>query len=126
MWHVEAGISMESEQRLDQPLLFYNLSVPGIDIRTGLSQDAEINLGIVEKLDFLGGLEGGGIGPINLGLKFNIYKSKNWHPTISLSSKIALPIGSKDLRPEYLTPSLKLIFAHFFDKSLIMYKLGAF
>ena len=126
MWHIEAGVSIESQQRLDQPLRFYNLSVPGIDIRTGLSQDAEINLSIVEKLDFLGGFQGGGIGPINLGLKFNIYKSKNWLPTISLSSKIALPIGSKELRPEYITPSLKLVFAHFFDKSVIMYNLGAF
>lgn len=127
MWHIESGVSFESSQRIDQPLRFYNLSVPGIDIRTGISKDVEINMGVVEKFDFLGGFSQGGFGPVTMGLKFNVLYGEKWKPSISFVSKVALPVGDEAYRPENLSPSMKLIFAHFFsDKSVIMYNVGAF
>lgn len=53
-----------------------------------------------------------GIAPLTIGTKVRVYESHNWLPSIGLLAEFQLPyVGSKDLVPSHLAPSMYLLFA---------------
>lgn len=83
--------------------------------RYGIFRNVELRVGT----DFLlyddgpGSKFNFGIAPLTIGTKVRVYESHNWLPSIGLLAEFQLPyVGSKDLVPSHLAPSMYLLFDH--------------
>ena len=84
-------------------------------LRFGLFENAEIRVGT----DFLMWNDGQakepsfGFAPLTIGMKAKFYEGSGILPSVALLAELQSPhIGSKDLLPSHLTPTLHLLFEH--------------
>lgn len=84
-------------------------------VRYGIFNNMELRVGT----DFLLSKEGQakeftfGIAPLTIGTKLKVYESTNWLPSIGLLAEFKSPhIGSKDLLPSHIAPSMYALFEH--------------
>jgi len=98
-------------------------------VRYGIFKNVELRIGT----DFLlyndgpGTKYSFGIEPLTIGAKFKAYESTNWLPSIGLLAELRLPyVGTKDLTPSHLAPSIYAIFDHSLTDWLsLWYNVGA-
>lgn len=98
-------------------------------LRFGLFENAELRVGT----DFLMFNEGEameqsyGISPVSIGIKTRFYEGEGFVPSIGLLTELESPhLGSKDLLPSHLTPSMALLFEHGWDNGIwVCYNVGA-
>lgn len=54
-----------------------------------------------------------GIAPLTIGTKLKVYESSNWLPSIGFLAEFKSPhVGSKELLPSHLAPSMYVLFEH--------------
>ena len=98
-------------------------------VRYGIFKNLELRIGT----DFLlyndgpGTKYSFGIAPLTIGTKFKAYESTNWLPSIGFLAELQLPhVGTKDLTPPHLAPSLYALFEHSItDWFSLCYNVGA-
>ena len=98
-------------------------------VRYGLFKNVELRIGT----DFLlynngpGTKYSFGIAPLTIGTKIKMYESSNWLPSIGFLAEVELPhVGSKDLVPPHLAPSMYALFEHSItDWFSLCYNVGA-
>lgn len=91
------------------------ITLTSMIVRYGIFRNVELRIGT----DFLlyndepGSKYNFGVAPLTIGTKIRAYESHNWLPSIGLLAELQLPyVGSKDLVPPHLAPSLYLLFDH--------------
>ena len=98
-------------------------------LRFGLFENTEIRVGT----DFLMWNDGQarepsfGVSPLTIGMKTRFYESTGYLPSVSMLVELKSPhVGTKELLPAHLAPSLHLLFEHTFTDWLgICYNVGA-
>ena len=118
----ETGVGFESTA--DGPRVFtLNTSL----LRFGLFENAEIRVGT----DFLMFDEGQkptfGVAPLSVGMKARFYEGTGLLPSVALLAEVKSPhVGTKELLPAHLAPTLHLLFEHTVTDWLgIGYNVGA-
>ena len=93
----------------------YTMTLNTTMLRYGIFKNVELRVGT----DFLMYKDGVatestfGINPLTIGTKIKVYDGAGILPSIGLLAKLASPhIGSKDLLPSHLAPSMYLLFEH--------------
>lgn len=91
------------------------ITLTSMIFRYGIFRNVELRVGT----DFLlyndgpGSKFNFGIAPLTIGTKIRLYESRNWLPSVGFLAEVQLPhVGSKDLVPPHLAPSMYLIFDH--------------
>jgi hypothetical protein len=84
-------------------------------VRYGLFENMELRIGT----DFLMFNDGEAMeptfafSPLTIGTKINVYESSNWLPSVSILAELQSPhVGSKELLPSHLAPSMYALFEH--------------
>lgn len=84
-------------------------------VRFGIFENVEVRVGT----DFMMFKDGQdfeptyGIAPLTIGTKLKVYESSNWLPSIGLLAEFQSPhVGSKELLPSHLAPSMYVLFEH--------------
>ncbi len=106
----------------------HTLTLNGTIIRYGILENMELRVGT----DFLAFNDGQakeptfGIAPLTIGTKLKVYESSNWLPSIGLLAEFKSPhIGSKELLPSHLAPSMYVLFEHnIMDRFWLCYNAG--
>ena len=108
----ETGMGFESTK--DGPHTF---TLNNTLLRFGLFENAELRVGT----DFLMWNDGQamepsfGFAPITVGVKANFYEGSGILPSVALLAELKSPhVGTKELLPAHLAPSLHLLFEHTF------------
>ena len=120
----ETGMGYESTKGGTQTLTLNNTL-----LRFGLFENAELRIGT----DFLmwndrQAMEPSfGLVPLTIGMKTRFYEGTGYLPSISMLAELKSPhVGTKELLPAHLAPSLHLLFEHTFTDWLgICYNVGA-
>ena len=120
----ETGVGYESTT--DGP---HTLTLNNTLLRFGLFENAEIRVGT----DLLMFNEGQameptfGVAPLSVGMKARFYEGTGLLPSVALLAELKSPhVGTKELLPSHLTPTLHLLFEHFVnDWFCIGYNVGA-
>ena len=120
----ETGLGYESTK--DGPHTF---TLNNTLLRFGLFKNAELRVGT----DFLMRNDGQaeeptfGLAPLTVGIKANFYEGSGFLPSVALLAEVQSPhVGSKDLLPAHLAPTLHLLFEHTVtDWFGICYNVGA-
>lgn len=97
-------------------------------VRYGIFENVELRVGT----DFLLHNSGDeakptfGIAPLYFGTKIKLYESHNFLPNVGIKAELQSPhVGSKDLLPSHIAPSLGLLFEHIInDRFWICYNVG--
>ena len=97
-------------------------------LRYGLFENMELRVGT----DFLMLNDGlspestFGVSPVTFGTKLKVYESNSWLPSIGLLAEFSSPhLGSKDLRPSHIAPSVYALFEHSInDRLWLCYNAG--
>lgn len=120
----ETGMGYESTKGGTQTLTLNNTL-----LRFGLFENAELRIGT----DFLMWNDrqtmepSFGLAPLTIGMKIRFYEGTGYLPSISMLAELKSPhVGTKELLPAHLAPSLHLLFEHTFTDWLgICYNVGA-
>lgn len=98
-------------------------------LRFGLFENAEIRIGTDALLwnDGSSMEHSFGLTPLTFGIKARFYESTGYLPSVSMLAELKSPhVGTKELLPAHLTPSLHLLFEHTFTNWFgICYNVGA-
>lgn len=98
-------------------------------VRYGIFKNVELRIGTDFQLhkDGPDAKYAFGVAPLTVGAKFKAYESTNWLPSIGLLAELQLPyVGSKDLVPPHLAPSMYILFDHSItDWFSLCYNVGA-
>ena len=106
----ENGFSYESS-----PGGTHCLTLSNTMVRYGIFKNMELRLG----MDFLMFNNGQAMeptfafSPLVFGTKIKVYESSNWLPSVSVLAELKSPhVGSKELLPSHLAPSMYALFEH--------------
>lgn len=96
----------------------HNFTLNSTKLRYGIFENMEVRA----ECDFMMFNDGQamrptiGIGPLTIGTKLKVYEGSGAIPSIGLLAELKSPhIGSKDLLPSHLAPSMYLLFEHEID-----------
>jgi len=84
-------------------------------VRYGIFKNMELRVGtdFLMLKDGVGEEFAFGVAPLTIGTKLKVYESSNWLPSIGLLAEFQCPhVGSKDLLPSHLAPSMYVLFEH--------------
>lgn len=121
-WETGFGCERDNTSQVDMTTWTINTT----QLRYGLSQYAELQLGFDIASAKADGIKESGMAPIVIGTKLKMYESESWLPTMGFEGTLTLATGKEAFRPEHAAPSMYLLFHHdLSDKWGLDYNVGA-
>jgi hypothetical protein len=111
--------------QLEAGYFFQKATEESQSVKTHAYPTALVRVGVLEWLELrvLGALKDsvvengsrrkvGGVSPLNLGLKFQLWQGQGWRPEAAFLVRAALPVGSRAFRPDDPEPELRLMLSN--------------
>lgn len=120
-WENGFGFERDADQR--------SITLPSTIVRYGIFENVELRVGadvVSQKMEGQT-TKTMGVAPLTIGAKFKCYEGDGWLPSVGFLAQVQSPhLGSSELLPSHLAPSMYLVFENSItDWCYVYYNAGA-